>query len=328
LCAWASFIFLQRYLQTGRKMNLAVHTLAVVVGFWTVPTFLFWEAALGVYLMWHMIRRRKPDWPAIRAQVIAGACVFLAFLPVFCFSGKAALMENRYVRADKTTLLEHWPAFRSSFGATIQYCFSGYVEVRNLSYMALFFLPLALLPFIRKSRVAGSVGFYVIVWLSFSALEFYMQRFPFQRNLIAHYSFTLAALLLACQASLNGALRQRWRSGQLAITALCCAALALHFARFNRDHIHDSLYFYFADTRYRSLHAAVMTLPAGARVGLSDEGFYWEYLCRQRGLEASMCMGPAATHYIKDKEEPLPSYLVGRVEKIRQADEYEIYRVK
>ena len=327
LCAWASFIFLQRYLQTGRRAPLVAHSIAVIIGFWTVPTFLFWECALAVYLLLRMLSRRRPDWPAIRAQLLAGACVFLALLPVFCFSGTAALMENRYVRADKVSVIQHWPGFRNAFWTTIQYCFSGSVEARNLSYLILFLLPLAILPFIRKSRSAGSVGYYVILWLVFCALEFYMQRFPFQRNLTAHYSLTLAALLLACHSLLYKILGERWRAGQLILTGLCCAAFVVHFARFNRDHIHNSLYFYAADTRYRTLHDAVMTLPAGSRVGVSDEGFYWEFLCQQRGLEASMCMGPSATHYIKDETETLPDYLVGRVEKIKQADEYEIYKV-
>ena len=41
-----------------------------------------------------------------------------------------------------------------------------------------------------------------------------------------------------------------------------------------------------------------------------------------------MCMGPSATHYIKMDTEKLPDYLMGRVEKIKQADEYEIYIVR
>ena len=115
---------------------------------------------------------------------------------------------------------------------------------------------------------------------------------------------------------------------QLTFTALCCAAFAVHFAQFNRQHIHDSLYFYNAETRYKTLHEAIMSLPADARVGVSDEGFYWEFLCQQRGLEASMCLGLSATHYIKMETEILPAYLTGKVEKIRQADEYEIYKIK
>ena len=165
------------------------------------------------------------------------------------------------------------------------------------------------------------------MWAVFCALEFYMQRFPFMRNLTAHYSLTLAALLLACYSLLKLVLKERWFPVQVAGVALCCAAFAVHFVRFNRDHIHDSLYFYNADSRYRTLHDAVMTLPAGARVGVSDEGFYWEYLCQRRGLTASMCLGDAATHYIKMETENLPPYLNGRVVKIRQADEYEIYQV-
>ena len=41
-----------------------------------------------------------------------------------------------------------------------------------------------------------------------------------------------------------------------------------------------------------------------------------------------MCLAASATHYIKMETEKLPDYLNGRVEKLRQVDEYEIYKVK
>jgi hypothetical protein len=353
LCSWASFIYLQRYIQMKSRPALLVHAIAVVIGYWTVPSFLFWHAALCIYLLINMLRWRRMDWPAIRAQAVAVAFVFLAFLPVFCFSGAAALMDNGYVKDTGDFFTNFVPNFRVAFRSAIQYCFSGFVDAHDWSYVALFFLPLALLPFIRKSRASGSVGFYVIVWVAFCIVELKIQHFPFMRNLIAHASITLAAALLACYAFIRRALWEgkrgfrsmlaflldlradrdwgKWRIVQAAAIAgagLVCIAVAVHFVRFNQDHIHDSLYFYNADSRYRTLHEAVMTLPAGARVGVSDEGFYWEYLCERRGLTASMCMGPSATHYIKMDTEILPPYLEGRVEKIRQADEYEIYRVR
>jgi hypothetical protein len=299
-----------------------------------------------------MLRKRNIDWPAVRAQLIAVAFVFLVFLPVFCFSGAAALMDNGYVRDTGDFFTNFVPNFQVAFRSAIQYCFSGFVDAHDISYVVLFFLPLVLLPFIRKSRAAGSAGFYVIVWVAFCIVELKIQHFPFMRNLIAHASVTLAAVLLACYAliakalwakkqefqsaltfllDLRGRSWDRWRAIQYTViagTGLICVLLAVHFIRFNRDHVHDSLYFYNADSRYRTLHEAVMTLPAGARVGVSDEGFYWEYLCERRGLTASMCMGPSATHYIKMDTETLPPYLEGRVEKVRQADEYEIYQVR
>lgn len=327
ICSWASFILLQRYLKTQRTQDLFFHGLSIVIGFWTVPSFLFWEVSLIVYAVFAMLHRRKIEWTLVKTHFIVGCSVFLAFLPILCFSGEAAILENHYVNAVKVPLAQYWPGFSKVFQSSIQYCFSGFVDAQNWTYIFLFYFPLLALFFVRKTRAGGIVAFSVIVWLVLAGMTLQMQRFPFMRNLTAHCSVTLAAVLLAGHSLLHQVGKRRMIALKTAAITLFCLGMAVHFIRFNRDHIHDSIYFYDVKSRFISLHNAVLKLPENARVGLSDEGFYWEFLCKQRGLKASMCMD-SMTHYIKiENEEKLPDYLRGHVEKILQVDEYEIYAV-
>jgi hypothetical protein len=159
------------------------------------------------------------------------------------------------------------------------------------------------------------------------------QTYPFQRNFIAHDSITLAAVLLSCHALLQVVLPElilphRLKAVKASIIGLASVALCAHFVRFNRDHIHDSIYFYDVKIGYDVLQDALHAIPEGSKVGLSNEGFYWEFICHNRGLQASMCMGEAADYYVKQREgEELPDYLKGRAEKWKDAEQYEIFKV-
>ncbi len=327
LCAWTAFISLQSYFRTGNRMMLPPHMLVTVLGFWIMPSYLFWEAAILMYILYGVIRTRQLRAELVAALAVAAGFVFLAYLPILCFSGLGAITENRYVVAEKVPLARYAPDFWNGFRSGVQYTFSGSVDARNISYLLAFFLPLALLPFLVRRRVFTTLLFLLFVWISFAGLLFCMQRFPFMRNLIAHSSLTLAALLLSSYSLLQSVFGARFTWLQHTLPVLCCAMVGLHFARFNQQHIYDSLYFYQSDTRYRTLHEAILKLPADSRVWVSAEGFYWEYLCKRRKLPASMCLGPSATHYIRMETEPLPPELSGKVEKILQADEYEILRI-
>jgi hypothetical protein len=328
LCAWTAFISLQHYFDSGNRMMLAPHILATVIGFWIMPTYLFWEAAILMYALYGVIRTRQIRAELIAAFGVAAGFVILAYLPLLCFSGLGAITENRYVVAEKAPFASYAPDFWNGFRSGIQYTFSGSVDAKNGSYLVAFFLPMALLPFLFRRRVFSTLLFLLFVWVSFTGLLFYMQRFPFMRNLIAHSSLTLAALLICGYTIIHAVLKTRLSWLQAALPILGCLAVGLHFAQFNRQHIYDSLYFYQSESRYNTLHDTILKLPADAKVWVSAEGFYWEYLCKRHGLPASMCLGPAATHYIRMETEPLPPELEGRVEKIYQADEYEILRIK
>jgi hypothetical protein len=328
LCAWVSFITLDKYLKDNYRPTLWLHAACIIIGLWSVPTFLFWEVALLLYFGVSMIAKKRLDWPGVQTHLIAGATVFLVYLPVICFSGLGAILENRYVVSQKNSLVHYLPEFWNAFQSAIQYCFSGFVDDKTKGYQVLFFIPVLLYPFLRRTRIASALNFYLALWLAFTGLEFYIQRFPFMRNMNAHVSFTLAAVLLCGRALLQRILQNRMIWLQRGAIILFCFALGLHYMRFNFDHINDSLYFYQADRRFKVLDETTASLPQESKVWVSDEGFYWEFLCKRHGLQASMCFDRGtATHYIKMETEKLPPSLEGNVEKIRQTDEYEIYRV-
>jgi len=329
-CAWVAILSLQKYLESRRGVFLVIHGLVTVIGFWIMPAYLFWEIAILLYALIYMICFRKLEWKLIITHVIAACFVYLAYLPILLFSGKAAVTDNRYVKAGKILAFkEYWPGFKNTFRCSIQYCFSGNIDGHNWSYLILFFLPVLLYFLIRKTGSASFVGFYIITWLVLTAMILNTQVYPFMRNLIAHDSITLGVLLISIYTFANQILGERYKLVRAGLFSVAVLGMAYHFTVFNRGHIHDSIYSYEADVRYKSLQSAVLSLPAGARVGLSDEGFYWQFLCERRGIPASMCMGVDANYYIKIKDtESLPAMDSSRATLWKMADEYEIYKLK
>jgi len=328
LCAWTAFISTQYYFESGNRAAWLPLVLATLIGFWTVPSYLYWEVAIVVYMIFQMLRRKKPDTGLIGMTLLSGALVFLAFTPVLCFSGLPALAANRYVAAHEEPLASYLPTFWNSIGSTVQYTFNAWVEHRNLLYFLCFAAPFLAMPFAGRRKLFSSLVFLWITWGVLFAFILYSKRYPYPRNLTAHASLVLVCLLLVCRDMISG-IPARFGNWRTVVFAAGCMILGVHFTRFNREHIHDSIYHYFADTRYRTIHDAVLRLPQNAVVWVSPEGFYWEYLCRQRGLKASMCEGMNASHYIYiGNEEQVPAELHGRYRKVDGADEYEILEIR
>jgi hypothetical protein len=335
VCAWAAFISLQHFIESNDRKQLVYHGLATTIAFITVPSYLYLELAIIAYSLIYMVIKRRIYWSLILTQVISGSLIFLFFLPVLCFSGLASMTQNAYVKAIKVvSVTEYWKDFKPAFESAIQYCFSGWVDAHNWSYRIMFFLPLVLLPFIRNKRAASVVLFYILVWLAFIVVLFKTQRYPFMRNFIAHDSITLAALLLSCYAVVQMILPkfirlERIKMVKAGVIGLAAFGLSAHFVRFNRDHLHDCTYFYDVKFGYEVLQDALNAIPVGSKVGLANEGFYWEFICHNRGLQASMCFGEDADYYVRQKDEdPVPANLIGRVELWKEAGQYEILKVK
>ena len=331
LCAWTAFISLEAYLCTHKKSLLILHCLATTIGFATLPSYLFWEAAIVVMAILFMIWKKIIDRPLIITHLISGCLIFLFFLPLLCFSGLASVTENRYVKVTHLQSVgEFLPALKDSILATIQYCFSGRLSPYNISYIIMFVIPFLCIPFIRKSKGIFTLLFAILAWIMVWIIVLRTQSYPFMRNLIAHFSFTLACLFIACFLFLQQILENRYKILRGILTAIILIPLSIHFISYDKSHIHSAMYFYDVDIGYTCLQDALRAIPKGAHVGLSDEGFYWEFMLHNRGIAASMCMGTSANYYIKtnDSKEQLPLYLEERAELWKVAEHYNLYRIR
>ncbi len=324
--AWGSLVFLDYYLRRGGQLALALHGLCIVAGFWTVPSFLLWEATLALYAFWYCLRRRRAGLSILHTHLAAGAMVYLVHLPVLLFSGKAALTDNKYVRSAggplSGFLRDSWYELRH----LMRYAFAELPPARYECDLLLAALPLAAVLLIPGGRRIGLMRFYLLLWGFFIVAELALRHFPPFRNLTAHQSLSLAAILLALWTAIGHFLGDNARLPKMLMAGIC-VALAAVFVRFDYKHLQDMMYGYNLESSYRNVAGLVGRLPPGTRLGTSPESFYPRYLCLQSGISASECMGNAATMYVKRVDEPLPLMNNSLFLKVDSVEDYQVYRI-
>jgi hypothetical protein len=125
-----------------RRRPYAVLGVGCVLGFYTVPVFLYPFAGLALYLAVALVRRRayRSMKRLLVTGVGAGAATGLLFLPVLLVNGPRALTGNAWV----SRLL--WPAFRDGFPGYLQGVAAGlwYGDGPGLAWLTAGVLVLAL----------------------------------------------------------------------------------------------------------------------------------------------------------------------------------------
>lgn len=325
LCAYLSAISLEAYLAKESRNWLAVHALSVIAGFCIMPSFLFWFAAVSLYVLGYSIWYRKPGFRLLKAYVIAGVCVYFFYLPGITYSGMDAFTENPYVKMLDISLSDFWREYRGKHNSTIQYSFGGDVDAFNYVYTLLFYLPIAAIPLLIRGHFRFVVVFNVLLWLTFTLLQLKFRHYPFMRNMIAHVSFSLVALLLSLHFMLQWiGERIRFKWILPAGISLFCLAAALHFVRFMNGHVHDSLYMYEAKSGYELPMKTIKRIPKDAEVWCSDQSFYLQYLLQRRGTDAAHCLTGSQQFFITDRNEGLPP--TAGIQPIDSVLQYVIYQ--
>jgi len=100
LCFFVALWSLQTYLNNQNKGYLVFFTLACVIGFWTIPVFLYVFVSLYAYLIFAVWRKTIPKKVFIdffKAGLIIGGIVYLCYCPVLMYSGFSALAGNENV---------------------------------------------------------------------------------------------------------------------------------------------------------------------------------------------------------------------------------------
>ncbi|KOY87689.1 hypothetical protein AD998_17520 [bacterium 336/3] len=94
-----AFFCLLEYLEKRTSFYLFIFTIACILGFFTIPVFLFAMIAFYGYLLWQFFQKRHQDTfqTFFVVGLIVMACVFLLYLPILVYSGKNALFGNENV---------------------------------------------------------------------------------------------------------------------------------------------------------------------------------------------------------------------------------------
>jgi hypothetical protein len=329
LAAWAAFVALIRYHTGGGRVWLRMLALACIVGYATMPTFLYYHLAIVMFcitMQWH---NRRFDWALWRSQATAMGLVYLAYLSSLCFSGVHALAGNQYI-AGATTLAQMAPDVLPAIHNYLDYTFGNVTGHNNAVDAVLFFLPFGLL-FFRKDILAMHIfRMYILMWLSIIVLVLTMKVIPIDRSVGAQYSITLMACMFALHrlvgACFTGRL-QVWFALPVVVT-LICAGLAVNFALKDRNYItHYQCHFMVNGWHDLLLNEGVRKLPPGSSVAFSGESFYLYYLCNQHGFRAVKCRTGTEDYFI-NLSEPFPPGLAEHYTGFSRVADYYIYKRK
>lgn len=331
LCGWVAFITLLQYLRTDDRWLLRVNMIATIIGFALVPTFLYFFQAQLVFVCIIQLSRRQFDWLFWRYQLFSLAGVLLCYVPAISFSGIDAISNNRYVNSNR-----EWnvfiPHLREALNDYVNYCFGMLGGENNPVNYILIFLPVLLL-FSKDKMHRQWALLLILMWTLVIVMSLYMRQRPYNRNMILHYSLTLACVvymlyIIASWIAQHLPARIRW-AGLTICFAIPVILYGIHQYRWNTRNIFENLYFNPVNKIYADHEQDIAGIPAGSSISFSDEGFYWLYRCRLKGYDAHRCTTGSEDYYIKRSYEPFPNGMESNYELLRKGSEdYEIYKRK
>ncbi|MDW8295723.1 MAG: hypothetical protein RMJ97_02460 [Raineya sp.] len=92
-----AFLTFIMYLQNKHALYLWIFGIACVLGFWTMPIFLYIMATFYVFLLWELVRK-KITWKIFNNFILAGllisACIYLGYVGILTYGGTKVLIGN------------------------------------------------------------------------------------------------------------------------------------------------------------------------------------------------------------------------------------------
>ena len=333
LCTWGAFISAAEYIYQRKNYLLALNMLCCVAGFAFVTTFLHYFVAQCLLLLVVAAIERKGIALYLKYAAFIVAIVFLLYLPAFCFSGIPAFTANRYVAPAYASRIAFLPDLLDVVRYFINFCFSMLFGEDRAPNFILFFLPLALFFFSgREKKIIAA--FYVLLWLVFILLTLNMRRTPFPRNMILHFSLTMAIvgftfyLLVHRAAALLSSLQlKKWVLSLCFVTPVLLYSVYLAYTG-KRD-LPNNLYYAGVNSIYSGHLAETSWIPSNSSIGFSEESFLMFYIFRQDHPGASRCASGKEDYYIKRRDEPMPVGWELLYDKWKDGSEdYELYKRK
>ncbi|OUJ74071.1 hypothetical protein BXP70_10030 [Hymenobacter crusticola] len=322
LLHWIALAALLGYWRQPRRAWLMLNAGAIVAGYATVPTFLFYHAAQLAAAVIVQVRLRRYDGRFWLAQ--GGALVLAGgfYLPAVGFSGLAAISANPYVRPFQGSLAEFitqtWPDFKSY----ASYCF-GEMDLGPWPAYVLALVPLSLL----AHRRFWQLGLVYAAWLLVLVGGILgLRHIIFHRNLLGLFS---VALVLA--PFTVGVWLARWRSwAGLGGVLLIVGGLGVGLVRHNPVSEPTALYFYDLEGGYAAVQQRLSALPdRWASVAFLEESFYpyWMYV-RDGGVAPHPAQRPtpAADYFITAPNDRLPGGFIQQYAPVDTVNGYRLFR--
>jgi len=291
---------------------LRAYVVITVLGFATVPSYLYFFSAQLVLFACLLLYERKFDGALLRALVFIGIGVYLFYLPALCFSGKHALTGNEYVQSHSGDYVDFMPWFYITLKMFVESIFSFFIQPDHIINMWLFLTPLLLL-FSRRKRDRLIVIFYIFLWLSWGCITFYMQRFAFSRSMTIHYSISLSIVVFTVYRLIEQAFRflkhpaaNNWAVGLVLASAVAWFCVAEYNWCFKEEHFTE-------EANYGAqIRNDIQSFGPMASVGCSPNGFCYYYYARQLGHPVSFCASGSEQYYINYHTDSLPPVIASQ----------------
>jgi hypothetical protein len=271
VCFWG-------YWMEGKKHLLLPHVVAIVLGMFTLASFLYWMTGLMLASLLMMAGRKKIDWIYVLYMACGMCILFLCYLPFLGFSGLASMTDNQYMKATAATSLEFIPKLFSD-GNYYRHLFAEWfcfdLLARFPGYILLL-LPLVSLAVKWNNKpYRDLMKLYVSMLLAFLLVCIVMKNMPFNRNMIAHGYFVWLVLLLVLSTVFKN---EKIRKGFFALMLV-----ATVFSTRENYHFMDyGLYYYNVNDKYKSLDSCAFNMEPSSTVYLDNESFYWWYVLRKK----------------------------------------------
>jgi hypothetical protein len=332
--AWLAFYCLVQYTRTNYRQWLYYYAVAVIAGYWCLPTFLYFHSAILIFGLFWTVYTRAWDISFWKVQIIIVSVVFLLYLPAICFSGIHALAGNPYVSGHIITLKEFYTGSKVAFNNYLSFFTSNFTQHDSVD-TAVFLLPLCLLCF-YKNRMAVLCGlFYLAMWSSCIGVAYIMKIYAIDRALSGHISISFGLTIYILYLILQK-LNKVIKSPLLTDTVLIIL-LVLQGTRFGiGDKVNASFALYNNDINIKYdliVYEGVDSIPKGSTIAFSDECFYWYYQCRRRGFIVNKCISGNEQYFVRLSSELLPGGYAKRYRLIKTvfkhgitAVSYEIYK--
>ena len=333
LAEWGMFISLFCYITSGNQRWLYLNTLCCAIGYFCLPSFLYFHAAQLVFMLLYALFYRKRERAFWQFQAVTVLLTYLFYLPALCFSGLDAIIHNNYVVSmgafQHTGRMPFIYWMFPYFHTYITHIFSGLHWNSIPISVILLFLPLALL-FRRKNKALVLFGmFYLSMWVTFFLIAIFMKKLPFERNLTGHYSITLAGVILVFYWLVD-MLAGKEKTGivKWGLFAGVLVLFAVHFLRTNELLLKDTLYEYDVNTVYTEKCGLLGLITPGRTVAVSDEDFLPGYICRKKGCIVSKCPNGHEMYYLKEAFETIPQPYADNYTLVNNFYGDEVYKLK
>ena len=268
-----SLLAARRQLPSATESNNVLFPLAVALGMFTHPAFLFWWAGLfagGALILWNQ-RKSAVRW--MKQNATAGALALLLYLPLLTFSGLKALTANPYVQSSSegpVAFLQQLHQQRYLAGL-----FNEWMPQPCPPWAPLLLLVAALLFLFRSGKRQGELAWFTVGIVATTILMVLaLLKAPFYRVFIVHGWFFWIVLL----SSLAPATKTTWRYFLLPVLV----SYTLFAAFTNRRLIPMHLYYYDVNAQVQRLSHCPIGELEGKTLGLSDESFYWWALLKDK----------------------------------------------